>query len=57
MIKYFDICLLVKYQLKNNSLFVLFFFEGDITKSDGTKQEEEEEIDVLADFQERMTQS
>jgi hypothetical protein len=41
-------------------LILLFFFcfQGDVTKVDGTKQEEEEEqIDILADFQERMTQS
>lgn len=31
---------------------------GNISKADGTKQaEEEEQIDILADFQERMTQS
>ena len=31
---------------------------GNISKAEGTKQmEEEEQIDILADFQERMTQS
>ena len=32
--------------------------EGDVKKLDGTKvEEEEEEIDILSDFQERMVQS